>query len=621
MEQILKIPEIKMSETQDTPIQKSSDKQDHAYNWQYILTIASEHKREIVYANIIAILATLANVPVPLLMPLLVDEVLLNKPAMVIKTINAITPDSWHEPMLYIIVILVLTLCLRLIAVVLNVWQSRQFTIIAKDVIFRIRLALLSHLEKVSMSEYESLGSGTVASYLVTDLQTVDEFVGSTVSRLLVAILTIIGVAVILLWIHWQLALLILFVNPIVIYFTMVLGKRVKELKKEENSAFAIFQQSLVETLDSIHQIRASNRERHYITRIIDQARTVKNQGAAFAWKSDAANRLSFVVFLFGFDLFRAVAMMMVIFSGLSIGQMFAVFGYLWFMMGPVQEILNIQYAWYGAKAALERINYLPELHQEPEYHHVKNPFEGNTTVGITIDNVHFAYGDGPEILDGINLKIEPGEKVALVGASGGGKSTLVQVLIGLYTARTGMIYYDGIPVTDIGLDVIRENVATVLQHPALFNDTVRVNLTLGRDLDNASLWHALQIAQLKETVEEMSNGLDTIVGRQGIRLSGGQRQRLAIARMVLSEPKVVILDEATSALDAETEYQLHTAMGDFLKDRTTLIVAHRLSAIKQANHVYVFEAGVISEQGSHQELLSQDGLYSKLYGVRQSVS
>lgn len=604
-----------------TQVQQGDRTRNRTYNWQYILMIASEHKREIVYANIIAILATLANVPVPLLMPLLVDEVLLNNPATVVKTINAITPESWHEPMLYIIVILVLTICLRLIALILNVWQSRQFTVIAKDVIFRIRLALLSHLEKVSMSAYETLGSGTVASYLVTDLQTVDEFVGSTVSRLLVAILTVFGVAVILLWIHWQMALLILFANPIVIYFTMVLGKQVKQLKKEENSAFAIFQQSLVETLDSIHQIRASNRERHYITRIIDQARFVKEHGAAFAWKSDAANRLSFVVFLFGFDLFRAAAMMMVVFSGLSIGQMFAVFGYLWFMMGPVQEILNIQYAWYGAKAALERINHLPELSLEPEYQHEKNPFDGKHTVGIRIEDVHFSYGNSDtDVLNGIHLDIEPGDKVALVGASGGGKSTLVQVLIGLYTAREGMIYYDGVPVSDIGLDVIRENVATVLQHPALFNDTVRVNLTLGRDLDDVSLWYALEIAQLKQTVKEMSDGLDTVVGRQGIRLSGGQRQRLAIARMVLSEPKVVILDEATSALDAETEYQLHTALDDFLKDRTTIIVAHRLSAIKQANHVYVFEAGVISEQGSHRELLSQDGLYSKLYGVRQSM-
>ena len=611
-----------MSDIHDTPIPEKNKAVGQLYNWEYILNIASEHKREIVYANIIAILATLASVPLPLLMPLLVDEVLLNQPATVVATINANTPDVWHGPTLYISVILIFTLCLRLTALVLNVWQSRQFTIIAKDVIFRIRHSLLSHLEKVSMSEYETLGSGTVASYLVTDLQTIDEFVGTTVSRLLVAILTVIGVAAILLWIHWQLALLILFVNPIVIYFTMVLGKHVKELKKEENSAFAIFQQSLVETLDSIHQIRASNRERHYIKRIINQARTVKEHGAAFAWKSDAANRLSFVIFLFGFDLFRAVAMMMVVFSGLSIGQMFAVFGYLWFMMGPVQEILNIQYAWYSAKAALERINSLPQLQQEPEYHHVKNPFENRHTVGIRIEDVHFSYGSNDsDVLDGINLDIAAGDKIALVGASGGGKSTLVQVLIGLYTAREGMIYYDGVPVSDIGLDVIRENVATVLQHPALFNDSIRANLTMGRELYDDQLWHALEIAQLKSTVEEMQNGLDTIVGRQGIRLSGGQRQRLAIARMVLSEPKVVILDEATSALDAETEYQLHAALSDFLKDRTTLIVAHRLSAIKQASHVYVFEAGVISEQGSHRELLSQDGLYSKLYGVRQSMN
>ena len=611
-----------MLEIQDSPTRERGITQNHVYNWQYILTIASEHKRELVYANIIAILATLASLPLPLLMPLLVDEVLLNQPATIVAAINSITPDSSHGPTLYISVILVLTLCLRLAALVLNVWQSRQFTIIAKDVIFRIRHALLSHLEKVSMSEYETLGSGTVASYLVTDLQTVDEFVGRTVSRLLVAVLTVIGVAAILLWMHWQLALLILFVNPLVISFTMILGKHVKELKKEENAAFAIFQQSLIETLDSIHQIRASNRERHYIMRIIDQARAVKEQGAAFAWKSDAANRLSFVVFLFGFDLFRAVAMMMVVFSGLSIGQMFAVFGYLWFMMGPVQEILNIQYAWYGAKAALERINTLPELHREPEYRHDKNPFEGSHTVGITIENVHFAYGNSEsDVLNGINLNIEAGEKVALVGASGGGKSTLVQVLIGLYSVREGMIYYDGIPVTDIGLDVIRGNVATVLQHPALFNDSIRTNLTMGRELDDSSLWHALEITQLKDTVEKMQDGLDTIVGRQGIRLSGGQRQRLAIARMVLSEPKVVILDEATSALDAETEYQLHAALSDFLKDRATWIVAHRLSAIKQASHVYVFEAGVISEQGSHRELLSQDGLYSKLYGVRQSMN
>ncbi|MGH8120114.1 MAG: ABC transporter transmembrane domain-containing protein, partial [Gammaproteobacteria bacterium] len=338
----------------ETTLSSGSDNATPIYDWRYILHIAAEHRREIVLANIIAILATISSVPVPLLLPLLVDEVLLDKPGIVVHAINQMTPAGWHAPALYIAAILAVTLLLRFIALVLNVWQTRQFTIISKDVIYRIRQALLRRLEKVSMSEYETLGSGAVASYFVTDLNTIDQFVGGTVSRFLVAVLSIVGVAVVLLWIHWQLALLILVANPIVIYFTMVLGKHVKELKGRENAAFAIFQQALTETLDSIHQIRASNRERHYILQIIDQAREVKDHGIAFAWKSDAANRLSFMVFLFGFDVFRAVSMVMVLYSGLSIGLMFAVFGYLWFMMGPVQEVLNIQFSYYSARAALQ---------------------------------------------------------------------------------------------------------------------------------------------------------------------------------------------------------------------------------------------------------------------------
>ena len=587
------------------------------YTWNTIYRFALEHKRALIYSHFIAILATIASVPVPLLMPLLVDEVLLNKPGPAISIINRFFPTEWHLPILYISVILIVSLILRIIAIIFNIIQARHFSCISKDIIFRIRKNLIGHLQTISMSEYESLGTGAVVTHLVKDLDTIDTFIGTTVSKLLVASLTIIGTAVILLWMHWQLGLFIMLLNPVVIYFTRVVGSRVKDLKSRENSAYEVFQQSLTETLEAIHQIRASNREHYYCRQLIESARSVKDFSAAFAWKSDAASRLSFLVFLFGFDIFRACAMLMVFYSDLSIGQMLAVFGYLWFMMAPVQEVLSIQYAFYAAKAALVRINRLKALKQEPYYPHLENPFLNKKTVAISVDNLHFSYGE-EKILNGIQLKIEAGEKVALVGASGGGKSTLIQALIGLYLPSEGRICFDNVPIERIGLEVVRENVVTVLQHPVLFNDTIRANLTLGKPATDAVLWNALAIAQLNDAVKDLEKGLDTVVGRQGMRLSGGQRQRMAIARMIVANPKVVILDEATSALDSETEHKLHQALATFLKGRTTLIIAHRLSAVKQADHVYVFEQGVICEQGRHETLISKKGLYAKLYGEYQ---
>ncbi|MGR8997754.1 MAG: ABC transporter ATP-binding protein [Gammaproteobacteria bacterium] len=587
------------------------------YSWNTIYRIALEHKKELIYSHFNAILATVASVPVPLLMPLLVDEVLLNKPGVAIGIINRMFTTEWHLPIVYISVILFASLVLRIIAIIFNIIQARQFSCISKDIIFRIRKNLIGHLQTISMSEYESLGTGTVVTHLVKDLDTIDTFIGTTVSKLLVASLTIIGTAVILLWMHWQLGLFIMLLNPVVIYFTRVVGSRVKDLKSRENSAYEVFQQSLTETLEAIHQIRASNRERYYCRQLIESARSVKDYSTAFAWKSDAAARLSFLVFLFGFDIFRACAMLMVFYSDLSIGQMLAVFGYLWFMMAPVQEILNIQYAFYAAKAALARINRLNALKQEPHYPHLENPFLNKKTVAIRVDNLHFSYGE-EKILNGIQLKIKAGEKVALVGASGGGKSTLIQTLIGLYPPDEGRIFFDNIAIERIGLEIVRENVVTVLQHPILFNDTIRANLTLGKPATDGVLWNALSIAQLFDAVKDLDNGLDTIIGRLGMRLSGGQRQRIAIARMIVADPKVVILDEATSALDTETEHKLHQALDTFLKGRTTIIIAHRLSAVKQADHVYVFEEGKICEQGRHETLISQHGLYAKLYGEYQ---
>ncbi|MHB9483770.1 ABC transporter ATP-binding protein [Pseudomonas amygdali] len=580
---------------------RSQAKHGDALSWAEIRRLALRHKKALWLANGVAVLATLCSVPIPLLLPLLVDEVLLGRGDAALKVMNHLLPDGLQKAAGYIGLMLLLTLVLRVGALVFNVLQARLFAGLAKDIVYRIRLRLIERLKRISLREYESLGSGTVTTHLVTDLDTLDKFVGETLSRLLVATLTLAGTAGILMWMHWKLALLIMLFNPLVILLTVKLGKRVKHLKKLENDSTSRFTQALSETLDAIQEVRAGNRQGFFLGRLGMRAQEVRDYAINSQWKSDASGRASGLLFQFGIDIFRAAAMLTVLFSDLSIGQMLEVFSYLWFMMTPVEQLLNLQYAYYAAGGALTRINELLARADEPQYVGGTDPFAGRETVGVEVRGLSFGYGEDL-VLDQLNLSIAPGEKVAIVGASGGGKSTLVQLLLGLYTARTGVIRFGGVSQQDIGLD------------------TVRANLTMGRDCSDEACWRALEVAQLDSAIRDLPQGLDSVVGRSGVRMSGGQRQRMAIARMVLSDPKVVILDEATSALDAATEYNLHQALARFLRSRTTLIIAHRLSAVKQADRVLVFDGGRIVEDGGHQQLIADGGLYAKLYGHLQQI-
>lgn len=587
-------------------------------HWGYIRQLAWQHKKKILLANALAVCATLTSVPIPLLLPLLVDEVLLQQPGKAIAFMQAVLPESWAVPVGFIGSLLLVTLVLRLSSLLFNVLQSRLFTELGKGIIYQLRVMLLERLQRISLSEYESLGSGSVATNLVTDLDTLDTFIGETLSRFLVALLTLSGTAAILLWMHWQLALVILLLNPVVVFVTVQLGKQIKHLKKQENDNTARFTQALTETLDAIHEVRAGSHQHYFFSRLRTKAKQARDAAVMSKWKTETAMRSSGLMFQFGIDVFRAVAMLTVLFSDLSIGQMLAVFSYLWFMIGPVEQLLNLQYALYGANGAMQRINQLLAREDEVEYPAQVNPFTQKKTVGVAVQDLHFAYRQ-ESILNGLSFSIAAGEKVAIVGVSGGGKSTLVQLLLGLYRPSQGAILYDGVPIEQIGMQQVREHVAVVLQHPALFNDTVRENVLLGRSGTDKDCWQALAVAQLDEFIAELPQGLDTVIGRAGVRLSGGQRQRLAIARMVLANPSVVILDEATSALDSFTEQGVHRALEDFLAERTTLIIAHRLSAVRQADRVLVFADGQVLEQGDHQTLLAQQGVYAELYGRLQA--
>jgi len=566
------------------------------------------YKEALMRGNLIAILTTLMTVIIPLFIPILVDELLLHNGEVmtgwVREHIFAMTLGG------YVLFFLLLTLLLRTTGFWLNTLQVKIFLEISKDISFKLRKRAIAHLEQVSLKEYETLSPGAITSKLVTDINTVDSFIGTTVSKFIISILTLVFTGIVLLAIEWKLALFILITNPVVVYFTAKLARGVGGLKRKENSATEVFQSALGETLELFHQIKAANKESYFFSKIFSQAQQLKETSIEFGYQSDRAMRFSFLVFLSGYEIFRAASILAVAYTDLSVGLMLAIFGYLWIMMTPTQDIINFQYAYAGAKAACDRINSIFALEREPEVRDAQNPFTDQKSASIEVKNLNFSYIQGKPILKSLSLMIEQGSKVAFVGASGSGKTTLAHLLVGFYPVSDGEILYNKISEKSINLATIRENIHLILQHPKLFNDTMRFNLTFGKTFSAQEIERALQIAQLEEVVADLPNGLETIVGKEGVKLSGGQRQRVAIARMVLSDPKVVIFDESTSALDTHTEGRLLKALNQFLSDKTVITIAHRLHTIQSADRIFVLENGTLIDSGTPQELMARESSY-----------
>ena len=573
-----------------------------------ILKEAGKYKKALLKGNAVAIIATLMTVTIPLFIPILVDELLLKR---------GDTMTSWVSEHIYVmnlsgfvLFFLILTLIMRYLGFILNVIQVKTFLGISKNISLKLRERIMSHLERTTLKEYELMSPSAITSKLVTDVNTIDSFIGTTVSKFIISILTICFTGIVLLMIDWQLAIFILVTNPVVVYFTSKLARNVGKLKREENKATELFQSTLGETLELFHQIKAANKELFFFSRAKDKASHLRDTSIAFGYRSDRAIRLSFLIFLSGYELFRAVSILAVAYSSLSVGLMLAIFGYLWIMMTPTQDIINFQYALSNAKAACKRINSIFDMEQESIIPNAKNPFKDNPCTSITLQDISFSYQQNKKILQDINIDIKPMAKVAIVGASGSGKTTLANLIVGFYPADSGDILYNDTSSREISSSVIRENSHIILQNPKLFNHTLLFNLTLGDEFDDITITRAIEIAQLSDVISSLDDGLDTIVGKDGIKLSGGQRQRIAIARMILIDPKIVIFDESTSALDIHTEMKLFSALHTYLASKTVITIAHRLSTIQSAEYIYVIEDGTVADEGTPVDLLAKDESY-----------
>jgi len=543
-----------------------------------------KHKKVLIAANLVAILSTLLILPVPLLIPMLIDEIILGKAGKVTAIIDQFFVVGSTE--YYILIVLIVTLVAKAISMLLNLLHIRIYTKISKEVIYTIRKKLLIHLQTVSMNEYDVLGSGAVSAKLITDVETVDKFVVSSVGEIVVETLTLIGISIVILSLNWQLALVILTLNPMALAFYMYIFKAVAKIKKKENKAIEVFQNSLTESLELYNQIRVQNREKFFLNDVDEKAKEIRDKGYSFSLKSEMALEISRMFIMYSHDIFKAVGIYMVFIGSISIGEMLAIFGYAWIIMRPVDRLMNFVHLYFNAKTSVSRLNEILELSAEPHYETKVDPFKGEKTASIRLENVSFSYDGKVEVLKDLSLEIKAGEKVAIVGETGSGKSTLAQILIGLYPISKGKIFYNEHEIKEIGYEKVRENVGFVLQAPLMFNNTLRFNLTLGKEYDDHKIYEALKVAQLYDFVNGLEKQLDSIVGKNGTKLSGGQKQRLSIARVLLDDPKVIIFDESTSSLDNETEDRLLEALQMYVEDKTVITIAHRANSIEKADRV-----------------------------------
>ncbi len=568
-------------------------------NYKRLLLYAKPYSGRLMLAFLFTSVAAAGNLFVPWILKDVIDKVLMNKDIFLLNTI-AVT---------IVIVFFIRGICFYA--------QTYLISYVGQKVIIDIREAVYRKLQFLSLGYFEKRQTGTIMSYVTNDVGALQGSIIESATDFVTEMSILIGSLALMFNLHWKLSLLTLITMPLVAKAMDLFGKKLKRTSGIMQERVADITAVLQETISSVRVIKSFVREEYEIARFVKENyanfRAQMKNAQVMATLTPvieliAAIGVTFLIWYGGFE---------VINGNLTAGALIAFLVYATNLANPIKRLSRIYGNIQKAMAAAERV--FSVLDEKTDIVEKDNATELKAVIGkVDFKAVTFKYNENEVILKDINLAVKAGQMVAIVGPSGAGKTTIVNLLPRFYDPVAGNIYIDDVNIADVTLASLREKIGIVPQETVLFNGSIYDNILYG-DLTATTeeVMAAAKAANAHDFIMQMADQYQTQIGERGSKLSGGQRQRIAIARAILKNPRILILDEATSALDTESEKLVQDALDKLMVGRTSFVIAHRLSTILQADMIIVMEKGQIVEQGSHEELLKLDGLYSGLYKLQ----